>query len=239
MPKKIDKATSRAKPRPRKPSPKLQLRATQIYQEFERLYPDAHCALTYDTPFQLLIATILSAQCTDVRVNMVTPVLFKKYKTPKALANASQESIEEIVRSTGFYRNKAKSIKGASMRIVEHYQGKVPQEMADLLTLPGVARKTANVVLGNAFGKNIGVVVDTHIGRLSQRMGLTKFADSKRIEQDLMRLFPHEQWTMLAHLFIFHGRQICSARKPLCDACTLSQICDKRGVKLAKPNPPA
>lgn len=220
--------------RRRKPSPKKLAHAAAVHAELKRLYPDAHCALKHKGPFQLLIATILSAQCTDERVNMVTPGLFKKFKNPQAFVDATQEEVEVVIRSTGFYRNKAKSIKGASQRIIDLYGGKVPETMDELLTLAGVARKTANVVLGNAFGQNIGVVVDTHVGRLSVRMGLTKNTDPKRVEQDLMALFPQDSWTMLSHLLIFHGRQVCNARKPKCDDCTLAAICPKQGVPKKK-----
>ncbi len=212
-----------------------QERAQRIYQSLEILYPDAHCALKHKNPFELLIATILSAQCTDERVNMVTPELFRKYPTPADMAKARQEHLEELVRSTGFYRNKAKSIKGAATEITESFDGKVPDTMEDLLALPGVARKTANVVLGNAFNKAVGVVVDTHINRLSNRMGLTKHVDPKKIERDLMSLFEPEQWTMLAHLLIFHGRQVCSARKPDCEHCSIRPDCPQIGVGVKKP----
>lgn len=220
--------------RRRKPTQKKLDHATEIHAELRRLYPDAHCALKHKGPFQLLIATILSAQCTDERVNMVTPGLFKKFKNPQAFVDATQEEVEVVIRSTGFYRNKAKSIKGASQKIIDLYGGKVPETMDELLTLAGVARKTANVVLGNAFGQNIGVVVDTHVGRLSVRMGLTKNTDPKKVEQDLMALFPQDSWTMLSHLLIFHGRQVCNARKPKCDDCTLASICPKQGVPKKK-----
>ena len=205
-------------------------RAKRIYKELLGQYPHATCALRYKNPYQLLVATILSAQCTDVRVNMVTPALFKKYPDARALGGAEPSDLEELVRSTGFYRNKAKSLKGAGRAITEQHGGQVPDTMESLLTLPGVARKTANVVLGNAFDTNVGVVVDTHVSRLSQRLGLTKQTDPKKIETDLMKLFPQRTWTMLAHLLIFHGRQVCGARQPKCDHCTLANICPKRGV---------
>ncbi len=224
------KKQTKKQTRRRKPTQKKLDHAAAVYAELERLYPDAHCALIHKGPFQLLIATILSAQCTDERVNMVTPGLFKKFKTPKAFVAATQDEIEQIIRSTGFYRNKAKSIKGASQKIVDEHNGKVPDTMEQLLELPGVARKTANVVLGNAFGKNEGVVVDTHVGRLSVRLGLTKHTDPKKVEQDLIALFPRDTWTMLSHLLIFHGRQVCNARKPKCDGCTLADICPKVNI---------
>ena len=206
-------------------------RAQIIYEALAKLYPSAHCALIHRNAFELLVATILSAQCTDERVNMVTPELFKQYPTPQAMAKAKLEDLETLIRSTGFYRNKAKSIRGAALAITQDFGGNVPDTMDELLTLPGVARKTANVVLGNAFGKNEGMVVDTHIGRLSHRLGFTKHTDPKKVEQDLMALFPQDQWTMLAHLLIFHGRQTCKARKPICSECALYDHCPRVGVK--------
>lgn len=196
-------------------------RAREILARLKKAYPKAECALIHRNPFQLLVATILSAQCTDERVNQVTPALFRRFPTPRAMADADPAELEEMIRSTGFYRNKAKSILGASQRIVEAYGGKVPDTMEDLLSLPGVARKTANVVLGTAFGKNEGIVVDTHIRRLSQRMGLTRHQDPVKIEQDLMKLFPREEWTDLGHRLIRHGRQVCTARNPKCSLCVL------------------
>ena len=235
--KKTTKKKSATKPAPKKrtAAPReskenKQQRAARIYKELDRLYPDAHCELKHKDAFELLISTILSAQCTDVRVNMVTPALFKKYPTPKKMAAAPVETLEELVRTTGFYRNKAKSIKGASTKITEQHKGSVPDEMDELLELPGVARKTANVVLGNAFDKNIGVVVDTHVGRLSHRMGLTKEKDPKKVELDMMKLFEQDNWCQLSHRLIFHGRQVCSARKPDCENCTLAKECPKVGV---------
>jgi endonuclease III len=204
--------------------------ARAVGAELARLYPDAYCALTHSNAFELVIATVLSAQCTDERVNMVTPVLFKRFPTPAALGMASQEDVEGIVKSTGFFRNKAKNIIAASKRITEVFGGKVPDTMEELLTLPGVARKTSNVVLGNAYGKNVGVVVDTHVSRLSQRMGLTKQKTPEKIELDLMKLFPQSDWTVLSHRLIFHGRQVCNARKPACERCTLAGICPKIAV---------
>lgn len=198
-----------------------QARATKILARLKREYPAPRCALDHVDAFQLLIATILSAQCTDERVNMVTPALFKRFPTARAMAAADPAELEELIRSTGFYRNKTKSILGASARITEVFAGKVPQTMEDLLTLPGVARKTANVVLGTAFGMNEGVVVDTHVQRLSQRMGLTKEHDPAKVEQDLMALFPREEWTDLSHRLILHGRQVCNARLPRCEVCVL------------------
>lgn len=211
--------------------PALKGRARRVYQELEQLYPDAHCALNHNNPFQLLVATILSAQCTDVRVNLVTPPLFKAYPTPEKMAEAKIGDLEERVRTTGFFRNKAKSIRGAALAIVQDHDGNVPDTMDDLLKLPGVARKTANVVLGNAFGKNIGVVVDTHVGRLSIRLGWTEHTDPKKVERDLMTLFPKKNWTMLSHLLIHHGRGPCRARNPRCDECALLKSCPRVGIE--------
>lgn len=205
-------------------------RAARVYRKLLATYPDAHCALIHRNAFELLVATILSAQCTDARVNMVTPRLFEKYPTPQAMADAPLRDLEQLVRTTGFYRNKAKNIQGAARMITERHAGEVPRTMQELLELPGVARKTANVVLGNAFGINVGVVVDTHIGRLSRRLGFTTHTDPVKVERDLMALFPKKNWTMLAHLLIFHGRQICQARKPKCDICPVNKDCPKIGV---------
>jgi len=205
--------------------------ARQIYRRLIEHYPDAHCALDFKSPFQLLVATILSAQCTDKRVNMVTPALFKKYKTPKAMSEANPEELEEMIKSTGFFRNKTKSLLGMSTAVAEQHGGKIPDEMDALVKLPGVGRKTANVVLGNAFDKNEGVVVDTHVGRVSGRLGLTKNTDPVKVEQDLMQLFPRENWTLLSHLFIEHGRQICEARRPKCEVCFLNDVCPSSLVK--------
>lgn len=197
---------------PRK-TKKQKERALNLLEELYEHYPNPHCELVHDNPFELLIATILSAQCTDVRVNKVTPDLFEAYPTPEAMANAPLEDLEELVRTTGFYRNKAKSLKEASMTIVEDFDGEVPDTMKELLTLRGAARKTANVVLGNAFDKNVGVVVDTHVKRLSNRFGLTREKkNTDKIEKHLMALFPKESWTDLSHLMIHHGRNACKAR---------------------------
>lgn len=196
-------------------------RAREILSRLARAYLAPRCALDHDGAFQLLVATILSAQCTDERVNMVTPALFRRFPGPREMAAADPLELEELIRSTGFYRNKTKSILGASARLVEAYGGRVPRTMEELLTLPGVARKTANVVLGTAFGINEGVVVDTHVQRLAQRMGLTKEHDPVKVEQDLMGLFPREEWTDLSHRLILHGRQVCNARLPRCEACVL------------------
>ncbi len=209
-------------------------RARRILSALRKLYPEADCALTRENPLQLLIATILSAQSTDETVNKVTPVLFKRYKSAKAMADAPQADIEKIIHSTGFFRQKAKSIQGACRMIAGQFGGKVPDTMEDLITLPGVARKTANVVLGTAFGKNEGVVVDTHIGRLSVRLGLTwsgkNSKDAVKIERDLMQVFPQKEWSFLGHALIWHGRRVCNARKPDCDACTLAKHCPSAGT---------
>ena len=191
-------------------------RADRLYTVLKRAYPSAHCALNHGNPFELLVATILSAQCTDERVNQVTPGLFREFSTPAAMAAAMPDRLETLVRSTGFFRNKARSIREASARLVAVYGGEVPRTMEDLLTLPGVARKTANVVLGTAFGIPAGVVVDTHVRRVSARLGLTVEDDPEKIERDLMALFPRPRWTMLSHLLIFHGRRACKARGGLC-----------------------
>ncbi len=196
-----------------------------IIAELRRLYPDAKCTLNFTNPLELLIATQLSAQCTDERVNIVTLDLFHKYRSAGDYATVSQEELEQDIRSTGFYRNKAKNIRAASQRLITNYGGEVPPTMADLLTLPGVARKTANVVLGNAFGIVEGIVVDTHVGRLARRFGWTANEDPAKVEQDLMRLVPQKDWLNLSHLMIYHGRAICLARKPLCEHCTLAQLC--------------
>lgn len=205
-------------------------RAPEIYARLERAYPDAECALDHRNPYELLVATILSAQCTDKRVNMVTPALFAKYPTPEKLSVARPDQLETMIRSTGFFRNKAKSLLGMSSAVVEKHGGKVPASMDELVSLPGVGRKTANVVLGNAFGTNAGVVVDTHVGRLSQRLALSASKDPVKIEQDLMALFPRDRWTMLSHLLISHGRAICDARKPLCERCVVSDLCPSSRV---------
>jgi endonuclease-3 len=188
-------------------------------------YPDAHCALDFSNAFQLLCATILSAQCTDRRVNLVTPALFARYPDAAALAAAQSEEVEELIRSTGFFRSKAKSLIGMAAGLVERHGGEVPADMESLVALPGVGRKTANVILGNAFGRNDGIVVDTHVTRLSNRLGLTRESDAVKIEGALVPLFPREHWTMLSHLLIEHGRQVCDARKPRCADCFLADLC--------------
>ena len=206
-----------------KPGSPEQIRA--ITAELRRIYPDAKCSLDFSNPLELLVATQLSAQCTDERVNLVTRDLFQKYRSAEDYATVSQEELEQDIRSTGFYRNKAKNIRAACQLLITNYDGKVPSTMADLLKLPGVARKTANVVLGNAFGIIEGFVVDTHIGRLARRFGWTTHEDPVKVEQDLMRLVPRQDWLDLSHLMIFHGRAICQSRKPLCQQCTLSKLC--------------
>ena len=191
----------------------------------ERLYPDAKCTLNYETPVQLLVATMLSAQCTDERVNRVTPALFQRFPNATALASAELEELETLIRSTGFYRNKAKNIKAACEKIVSQFGGEVPKQMEQLLSLPGVARKTANVVCANAYGINQGVTVDTHVKRLSKRLGLTKHTDPKQIERDLMPLIPQPEWENFSIRLIYHGRSVCQARKPKCRECKLAHIC--------------
>lgn len=200
-------------------------RTAEIIRRLKEAYPDAHCALNHTTPFELLIATILSAQCTDERVNIVTADLFHKYRGPEDFVQVSQEELERDIHSTGFFRNKAKNIKAASQRLIEVYGGEIPRTMDEILTLGGVARKTGNVVLGNAFGIASGVVVDTHVSRLSQRLGLTKEKTPEKIERDLQELVPKRHWVMFSHWLIFHGRQICNARNPKCLECVLSDIC--------------
>jgi endonuclease-3 len=201
------------------------VRAEQIFTRLDAAYPDAKCALDFQTPFQLLIATILSAQSTDKTVNTVTPALFKRFKTVKALAEAEPAEVEKMIHSTGFFRNKAKNIQGAARVLMEKYRGQVPQTMPELLELPGVARKTANVVLGVAFEQAEGVVVDTHVTRLSRRLDLSKEERPEKIEEDLMKLFPKERWIHLSHLLIHHGRAICDARKPKCQQCPIEDLC--------------
>lgn len=203
----------------------LARKAKLIFRRLSRAYPDARCALDYRNAFELLCATILSAQCTDVRVNLVTPRLFARYPTPEALAAASPAEVQEIIRSAGFFRNKTKSLIGMAQALVASHSGDVPRSMEQLRPLPGVGRKTANVILGNAYGINEGVTVDTHVTRVSRRLGLTRQDDPIKIELDLMPLFPRKDWAMLSHLFIFHGRQICIARRPKCEECVLNDIC--------------
>lgn len=200
-------------------------RVRAILDKLDQAYPAATCELHHDNPFQLLISTILSAQCTDERVNIVTKTLFPKYPAPRDFAYANPSELEQDIRPTGFFRNKTKSIMGASKKILEEFSGKVPQTMDELLTLPGVARKTANVVLGSAFGIASGVVVDTHVQRLSERLDLTKNTDPKKIEQDLMKVIPQDRWILFSHQLIWHGRRVCQARKPRCLECNLERLC--------------
>ena len=203
----------------------------KIYPKLVELYPEPRSGLDFENPYQLLIATILSAQSTDVQVNKITPALFKRFPTPEILAVSTVEEIEQYVRSTGFYHNKAKSLLGTGRLLVEKYGGVVPASMQDLIKMPGAARKTANVVLGNAFGINVGIPVDTHVTRLSQRLGLSKYITPEKIEVDLMRESPQEQWALVSHRLIWHGRKVCIARKPLCHQCTLALDCPTgRGI---------
>ncbi|MFL5575774.1 MAG: endonuclease III [Gemmatimonadaceae bacterium] len=208
-----------------RPGRDLDAHAADVFDRLSAAHPDAHCELDHATPLQLLVATILSAQCTDKRVNMVTPVLFDRFPTAAALAAAPQEEVEEIIRSTGFFRNKAKSIIAMANALLERHGGEVPASMDDLVKLPGVGRKTANVILGNAFGVNEGIVVDTHVGRLATRLGLTTETDPVKVEQALVPLFPRERWAMLAHVLIFHGRRVCDAKKPRCGECVVRDVC--------------
>ncbi|MDQ8144872.1 MAG: endonuclease III [Gemmatimonadota bacterium] len=219
-----DAAAPKPAPRPRSAAARLAL-ATEIQRRLAEAYPDAHCELDHRNAFELAVATVLSAQCTDKRVNMVTPELFRRWPTPATLAEASLEEIEDVIRSTGFYRNKAKSIQGLARALVTDHGGEVPAAMDALVVLPGIGRKTANVVLGNAFGMNEGVVVDTHVARLSARFGLTRETDAVRIERALMPLFARETWAQLSHLLIWHGRRVCDARRPRCGDCLLNDIC--------------
>ena len=200
-------------------------RVRAIVEKLEEAYPAVTCALVHENPFQLLISTILSAQCTDVRVNEVTATLYKKYRNVEAFAHANPSELEADIRPTGFFRNKTKSIIGASQKILADFHGKVPQSMEEILTLPGVARKTANVVLGTGFGIASGVVVDTHVQRVAGRLDLTKNEDPKKIEQDLMKAIPKEKWILFSHQLIWHGRRVCQARKPRCIECNLASIC--------------
>jgi endonuclease-3 len=200
-------------------------RALEIQRRLAAAYPDAHCELDHRNAFELTVATILSAQCTDKRVNLVTPALFRRWPTAARLARAKPVEIEAVIRSTGFFRNKARSLAGLAAALVEHHRGEVPDEMEALVALPGIGRKTANVILGNAFGKNEGIVVDTHVQRLARRFGLTRAADPVKVERALIPLFPRESWTLTSHLMIFHGRRLCVARRPRCGECPLADIC--------------
>jgi endonuclease-3 len=203
--------------------------AGRLVRHLARLYADAHCALHHDNPLQLLVATILSAQCTDARVNLVTPALFARYPDAHAFATADQRELENLIRSTGFFRNKARNIIACCRQLVDQHGGEVPATMEELVPLPGVGRKTANVILGTAFGTP-GLTVDTHVGRLSRRLGLTRETDPVKVERDLARVLPRKEWTMFGHRLIFHGRQVCHARKPDCAGCGLSALCPRIGV---------
>ncbi|HYL92173.1 MAG TPA: endonuclease III [Alphaproteobacteria bacterium] len=206
-------------------NPVAPARIQRLLALLQQSYPDAKCALTHNSAWELLVATILSAQCTDVRVNMVTPELFKKYPTPRDFAALQPEQLEPDIRSTGFFRNKSKSVVGAAQKVVREFNGDIPDEMDKLLSLPGVARKTANVVLGSWFGQAVGVVVDTHVHRIARRLELTKADDPKSIEQDLMNVLPQDKWIDFSHQIIHHGRAVCIARKPHCADCTLEKLC--------------
>jgi endonuclease-3 len=211
----------------------------EILRRLRDAYPEVVCALDHRSPFELLAATILSAQCTDERVNMVTPELFARYPTPASLAAADQPNVEDVIRSTGFFRNKSKSLIGMARHLTEHHRGEVPRTLEELIELPGVARKTANVVLGTAFGITSGVVVDTHVGRISRLLGLTEHTDPVKIERDLVALVPREEWINFSHRLIFHGRQVCVARRPACDRCTLASLCRSAGLPGATKKKPA
>ena len=224
---KTTRRATTARPRVRPPAERIGEIIRRLYARF----PEAACALTHENPLQLLVATILSAQCTDVRVNQVTQVLFRKYRTAADYANADPAVFEQEIRSTGFFRNKTKSVLGMARALLERHGGRVPDTMEELVPLPGVGRKTANVILGTAFGKNEGVVVDTHIARISRRLGLTRHGDPVKIERGLMALVPRAEWTRFGHTLIHHGRQICDAKKPLCDACPVVDLCPAVGVK--------
>jgi endonuclease-3 len=207
----------------------LRRRAGRIVRRLARLYPDAHCALHHRNPLELLVATILSAQCTDARVNLVTPALFARYPDARAFAAADPRELEKLIQSTGFFRNKARNIIGCCRQLVERHGGRVPSTLEELVELPGVGRKTANVILGTAYATP-GITVDTHVGRLSRRLGLTAATDPVKVERDLMALLPRKHWTMVSHRLIFHGRQVCHARKPDCAGCGLAPLCPRTGV---------
>ncbi|HVU45048.1 MAG TPA: endonuclease III [Terracidiphilus sp.] len=203
-------------------------RVAAILKGLDEAYPEAVCALDHKSPWELLVATILSAQCTDVRVNMVTPALFKRFPTPAAMSKATLPELEELIRTTGFYRNKAKSIQGAAKAVVERFGGKVPETLDELITIPGAARKTANVVLGVSFGKAEGVVVDTHVFRISRRLELAKGDTPQEVERQLMKVLPQDRWISFSHQIIHHGRKVCGARKPKCDQCNLEMLCNSK-----------
>jgi endonuclease-3 len=215
---------------PRESLQDRQARTKKIIAGLQKTYPDAHCELNYSTPLELLVATILSAQCTDKRVNLVTTELFKKYRTARDYADASLADLEQEIKTTGFFRNKAKNIQACCRKLIEKHGGEVPRTMEELTNLGGVGRKTANVVLGNAFNINEGVVVDTHVGRLSARLGLTKETNPEKVEQELMKLVPGGQWTLFSHWLIWHGRRRCDARKPDCAACEIGALCPSNGL---------
>jgi endonuclease-3 len=218
---------------------KTKERVQSIIRKLEEAYPNAHCELEFETPFQLLVATILSAQCTDKRVNIVTRSLFQKYRTPKDFAEAGQTELESEIKTTGFYRNKAKNLRAMARDLLELYSGEVPRSMSELVRLAGVGRKTANVVLGNAFSMEEGIVVDTHVARLAHRLKLTTKRDAEKIEADLMRLIPRSQWTSFSHWLIWHGRRRCFARNPDCPNCEVAQVCPSFGrfIKAGAVNP--
>lgn len=209
-------------------------RVFEIIRLLEQEYGEAVCALHHDSAYQLLVATILSAQCTDARVNMVTPALFRRYPDAHAMAEADLDDLQEIIRSTGFFRNKSKSLHGSATKLVDEFDGEVPSNMRDLLKLPGVARKTANVVLGTAYGIASGVVVDTHVGRLSRRLGLTHQKTPEKVEKDLMDMIPRDEWINFAHRLIHHGRRVCQARRPRCEECAFADLCPRVGVTVPK-----
>jgi endonuclease-3 len=216
---------------PKKPKQVGRDVALEYIRRLEQTYPDARCSLDHTNAYELLVATILSAQCTDARVNIVTPALFERFPDAAALVEADREDLENRIKSTGFFRNKTKSLLGMARALVDKHRGAVPSTMEELTKLPGVGRKTANVILGNAFGQNEGVVVDTHVTRVAFRLGLTRETDAVKIEQDLMKIVPRETWTLFSHLLIFHGRQICAARRPLCEQCPLWDLCPSSLVR--------
>jgi endonuclease III len=220
------RTTKRARRRPPRESRAARAaRAAEILRRLEALYPDASCALEHASPLELLVATILSAQCTDARVNQVTPALFRRCPTAADYAAIPRPELEALIQSTGFFRNKAKSLQGLGEALLARHDGRVPDTLDELVRLPGVGRKTANVVLGNAFGRNEGIVVDTHVGRLARRLGLSGESDPVKVERDLVPLFPRERWALVAHLLIFHGRQVCKAPRPRCGECALADLC--------------
>lgn len=224
----VKKASSRGSiPKTARPArgPLAPERVAEILKRLDEAYPEAVCALDHKSPWELLVATILSAQCTDVRVNMVTPALFKRFPSPAAMSKATLPELEDLIRTTGFYRNKAKSLQGAAKAVVERFGGKIPETLAELITIPGAARKTANVVLGVSFGKAEGVVVDTHVFRIARRLELAKGDTPQEVEQELMRVLPQDRWISFSHQIIHHGRQVCIARNPKCDKCNLETVC--------------